>query len=475
VELKDGGNTPGVHNDFVHVTGAASIANGVAIHVTPENGTDNGSTYAANTRYTLLTADGGLTVSGSQTITDDYAYLNFTSGFDTNHYYLTSTLAATSFCLPGQTKNQCTTGNGAFALGPGNPVYAALLNLNAAASGPALDQLSGLPYTFGNLLAFRAITGFHGLLNQRIGSDTSMQTAFEQLSNLRLAYNGDDLSGFVSPPEKDGFWIRALANDGRVNGDGNAAGADTSGGGVALGADRWLTPDLKAGVAFAYSRDRADVDNGLGSLALDSYQLAAYARWQNIAGTPGRYLNASIGYGIHKGEGNRDMALIGQRANGNYDADSYTASIEAGQNFASGQATLTPYVGLAAARVVRGDFSESGGAAALRIAGRTDNSLRSSVGLRAAWWTESLAPTVDMAWVHEYDDSQGGIDAGFAVAPATTRFGIVGPKLERDRLALKLGLTAWKDKTSRLDVGYNGEFASSDRNHMAAATFRWVW
>ena len=51
---------------------------------------------------------------------------------DANNFYLTSSLAVSSFCLPGQTANQCATGNGAFSLGAGNSVYDQLLNMSAA-------------------------------------------------------------------------------------------------------------------------------------------------------------------------------------------------------------------------------------------------------------------------------------------------------------------------------------------------------
>ena len=447
VELRDGGNTPGVHNDFVHVTGAASIANGVTIHATPENGTDNGSTYAANTRYTLLTADGGLTVSGSQVITDDYAYLNFTGGFDANNYYLTSALTATSFCLPGQTKNQCATGNGAFALGPGNPVYDALLNLNAAASGPALDQLSGVEHAYVPLLAFMATRRFQQFLGERTGG-------------RRDAAN----------PARDGFWMRAQGADGRIDGDGNASGAKHNGGGFALGADRWLRDDLLFGLAAGYGHDQADT--ATGDVDVASYQIAAYGRWQPAA----YYLDASLGYGHHRSDVTRHIGFLGLRADDDYSGNSANLALEAGWPLARGQATLTPYAGLSAAWWRRDNSAESGaGAANLELATQTVDSQRSHLGLRYTWNGMRFAPTADVAWVHEFGDTRMPVDARFASFTPATDFRIHGPELDRDRLALSFGLTVWADKNARLSVGYRGEFAESDREHAATAALRWTW
>ncbi|WP_208860654.1 beta strand repeat-containing protein, partial [Pseudovibrio ascidiaceicola] len=62
VELNDGGNAAGINNDLLAASGTVTI-NGGTVHVKPENGTDDGSTYAANTVYTILSAVGG--VSGT--------------------------------------------------------------------------------------------------------------------------------------------------------------------------------------------------------------------------------------------------------------------------------------------------------------------------------------------------------------------------------------------------------------------------
>src|SRR5690606_4695336 len=48
VEINDGGNTAGVHNDLV-VADAGTIQGGVTFLVTPENGRDDGRTYAPGT------------------------------------------------------------------------------------------------------------------------------------------------------------------------------------------------------------------------------------------------------------------------------------------------------------------------------------------------------------------------------------------------------------------------------------------
>jgi outer membrane autotransporter protein len=264
--------------------------------------------------------------------------------------------------------------------------------------------------------------------------------------------------------------MRAQGADGRIDGDGNASGAKHHGGGFALGADRWLRDDLLLGLAAGYGHDQADT--ATGNVDVDSYQVAAYGRWQPAA----YYLDASLGYGHHHSDVTRHIGFLGQRADAGYGGDSVNLALEAGWPLAHGQATLTPYAGLSAAWWRRGNSAESGaGAANLDLATQKVDSQRSHLGLRYTWNGMRFAPTADVAWVHEFGDVRVPVDARFASFTSATDFRIHGPELDRDRLALALGLAAWQEKNLRLDIGYRGEFAGSDREHTATATLHWAW
>jgi autotransporter-associated beta strand protein len=511
VELKSGGNTAGTHNDHVNVSGTATIADGAKLHVTPEATADKTTNpgYAANTQYTILTAGGGLTVNGAQVVADDYPYLNFTASHDSTRYYLTSALAAVpgpspdptpdptpeptpdltpgpsieTFRLPGMSPNQGHVADAAFRLGAGNPLYDRLLNLTSGQVDSAFDSLFGTSHVFAASLAFSAACEFHDLLGQRLnGSGGAFDTAHfggGNLSGVRFAYAGDrqaSLFDSASGPEaREGFWMRALASKGRIDGDGNGPGADTSAAGLALGADREINPETRVGLAFAYTRSAADPRSAREDVEVTSYQLAAYGRWQGEAA----YLNSSLSFGRHRTESRRDIVVMSERAEAAYDADSLSLSLETGRPLFYGPAVLTPYFGLEAAVVDREGFTEKGSNAALQVQGRRDESLRTRAGLRYQWQGARFQPTVDLAWVHEFGDRRSSLDAAFASAPAATRFATNGPELDRDRLAVGVGFTAWSGRlggsNARVSVGYRGEFAGNGRDHSLGAEVRWVW
>ncbi|THF62373.1 hypothetical protein E6C76_18825 [Pseudothauera nasutitermitis] len=474
VELKEGGHTAGTHNDLIAATGTATFENGALIHVTPENGSDDGSTYAAGLRYTIAQAAGGLTVGGSQTVTDDFAYLDFTAGWDGTDYWLTSAAPTATFCLPGMGANQCAVADAAFKLGAGNAVYDRALNLAHAQTGPAFEQLSGAAHAFVPTLVFSGMRQLHGLVGQRLhGAGGTIRGAAHTLAGVKLASAGGVLAGLLDEEQgaRDGFWVRVLGGDGRIDGDRNAGGADTRSGGVAVGADRGFGDALRAGLALAHGTGEARA--AYGTVDLESWQLAAYARLQP---QDGAYLDASLSLGRHRLDTHRALPLFGVRAKAGYHAHSAALSVEGGLPRAHGRNTWTPYAGVQAQRLAREGFTERGaGDAGLVVKRETDNAVRTTLGVRYQWARARLRPAVEAGWAHDFGDRRHRVRAGFASVAGAADFQVAGPKRERDRLLLGLDLTAWTGGKARLDVGYRGEFAATDREHALAATLRWRW
>ena len=194
VELNDGGAQAGVNNDLISSSGNVTIAGGT-VFVRPENGTDNGSTYAAGSTYTIITAAGSGGITGAfDGVEDAYAFLDFALAYDAANVFLTSQLATTSFCLAGMTGNQCAAGEGAFSLGGGG-LFDALLQLSAAEAPQALDRLSG---------EFHASIGTAFIEDSRFPREAALG---------RIADAGAGA----------GAWARGFGSWGQRDADGNAA------------------------------------------------------------------------------------------------------------------------------------------------------------------------------------------------------------------------------------------------------------
>ncbi len=118
-------------------------------------------------------------------------------------------------------------------------------------------------------------------------------------------------------------------------------------------------------------------------------------------------------------------------------------------------------------------------AANLNVRRDQQDSLRSALGARIThqWKTQKgyhIQPTAELAWVHELMDNEAQMRAGFA-ATSLANFQVDGPELDRNRARLALGLDMQMTELTSIQLGYQGEWASSDQRHDLSATFRMVW
>lgn len=274
-------------------------------------------------------------------------------------------------------------------------------------------------------------------------------------------------------------WIRSSARaqggQGEVDDTSGAAGADYSFGGVALGADTSLGEYGFMGIGLGFSR--ATADSGATDIDVDSWQVAAYGGWERN----GYYVRGDIGASYHDAETDRDVALTGDTAEASYSVTGVGAGVEFGRGFDVGERTrVSPFAGLDYQQQSRESFTESGaGQANLQVDSEREHSLRTRLGVNLDQHFETaggaeLVPNVEVAWLQEHGDRASEMRTAFDGAPEQ-RFTIEGPELSRDRIHVNAGLSARFGEGSRVDVGYHGEFASSDDVHAAGITFRQSW
>mgnify|MGYP003835644259 FL=1 len=459
VEVDAAGNS-----DWINATGTATLTNGT-VSVTPEPGS-----YDFSTNYTILTAAGGLGGTSFDSVSSSLAFLTPTLSYDANNVLLNLRRNNVSFSALSGTPNQTAVGIVIDELNTTSPgTVLDLLNnlfiLTADGANQAYDSLSGVQHTHGNHIALQSTSQFKGLLFDRVeGNNNTLTDAGNPL-----------LAG--SMPAQRGWWLRGTGNYGEIDGTSNASGAHYKAGGIAAGLDVDLTDSLTAGAAFGYTR--ADVDVAHGGLGIDTYQAALYGRLTLVNDY---YLTGMTGLGYHDMDSNRRVTVgpLINTAKADYDAWTGNIAVEGGREIAlSANTSFTPFAGLEYALINRDSFIEKdGGVTNLRVDEEQQESLRSSLGVRIAhnWIAQDtrITPAAELAWVHELMHDDASIKAGFAAAPTTT-FSVDGPELDRDRARLALGLDVQLSETTHLNLGYQGEFASSDERHDVAATLKMVW
>ena len=449
--------------DRFATTGTAVIT-GSALAVTAAGGI-----AAYGTRYTVVSADAGLTgrfasVSG---LPADTAFLTLRDTYDASNAYLEVQKYRT-FASAGLTRNQVATAGGLDSLGPGPLVNVIAGFTSDAAARGAFDQVSGEIHAS----AKSALIEDSGFLRE--AAMGRIRSAFGAVAAATAPVNMADINGrlvAVAPTtERFAVWGQGYGAFGRINGDGNAARLSHSTGGFFLGFDGPVLDTWRIGLMAGYSRTSFNVRDRASSGASDNYHLGAYAgtQWGPIG------LRSGLAFTWHELSTTRTVAFagFGDMLRAHYGARTFQAFGEAGYRIDAFGAAFEPFVNLAHVSLATDAFSETGGAAALTGEGRTTATTFTTLGLRAAtsFMLGGVSTTArgTLGWRHAFG----------AVLPLSTNafaggagFTVAGVPIARDAAVIEAGLDFALSPAATLGLGYTGQIAGGAQQHGFKGSF----
>ncbi|WP_295850304.1 autotransporter domain-containing protein [Tardiphaga sp.] len=473
--------------DRVNVSGAAALGGAI---VKASFATGN---YVAR-QYTILNATGGVSGSfGSQVNTNLPTSFISALSYDANNVYLNLALNYAAAFGNGLSSNQAAVGNA--IVGYFNRTGSIPVAFGALTPG-ALTQVSGETAASVQQPIFMAATQFMGTMSDPAvagrGGDAPGAMGFAEQGD---AMNADAATGRKrSGNERDAYamitkaaprafvprwnvWVSGFG--GTQTTDGNvAAGTSTSSsriGGVAVGADYWLSAQTVAGFAMAGGATNFSVAGGGGRS--DLFQLGGFVR-HNIGSA---YITASAAYGWQQVTTERHVDADALRAR--FDTNSYSARLEAGNRYATPWLgiALTPY---AAAQITYLDLpsyaetSASGtGSFALAYAGKGIAAPRSELGLRSdksfAVSDALLTLRGRAAWAHDFNTERSA-SATFQSLPGAS-FVVNGARPARD--AALTTAEAELRFVSGISIGasFEGEFSEVTRSYAGKGVVRYAW
>jgi len=478
-------------SDFTRVTGSATLGGAtVAAQFAP-------GSYVEK-RYTILTADGGVSGTFSRPINTNLpANFHNSLSYDANNAYLDLAL---NF-LPGPdygsglNRNQQNVADalvGYFDRNGGIPaIYGAL-------SPNGLSQASGEVATGAQQTTFDAMSQFMGLLtdpfmNQSCGArDVAGVTCSTRQGAQALSYaptpKKQRTNAYAKLDSALIFDPHAFAQSWRVWGSGFGGSQATNGNaitgsndtrsaiyGVAVGADYLFSPDTLAGFALAGGGTTFSV-NGMGSGRSDLFQAGVYLRH-----TEGpAYVSAALAYGWQNIT--TDRAALGEALRANFNANAFAGRLEGGYRFAAGDNIgLTPYAAAQVTRLHLPGYSEqtAGGAHAfgLDYAGRTATDTRSELGLRTdkSFAVENGILTLRgrLAWAHDFNPDRATA-ATFQALPGAS-FVVNGAARASDSALVGASAeTVWGNGWS-VGATFDGEFSNVTVGYAGKGSIRYRW
>lgn len=470
-------------SDLLAVTGSAAL-NGGTVHV---SALDPEASYAAGQTYTILTAGAGVTgqFAGLQTAS---AFIDPKLSYEAGAVRLTINESDLRFTDVAKTWNQWQAAFGLEALerdGDALAVYNQLLMQAAPQARAAFDLASGEAHAAAQHLTRNTAGLFLGALQGRAGAGLS--AAQPSLAAAPMAYSPEPRpqslpSGLLAAdapavpvepyaaPAAHAGWIAPLFGGGSIDGDGNAAGMDWRGIGVAggyegrgdTGGGRYV-----AGLAFGYLNGDADIDARGSDVEAHGVHVGLYGGWTNDAWM----LSGAVAYSASKLSTERAVVFggIDRLASADYWSHAVAASGEVARNFDLGGVTLSPFAGLEAGWTGHRAASEQGaGALNLSLDATDYRWFDTALGLGVSHgFATADGGAVRLharaAWVHALGDVTPEQDLAFAGSPQA--FTVRGPGVDRDRARVSIG--ADFSTAGGLEIGavYSGEFSSGVQSH----------
>ncbi|MBW4023279.1 MAG: autotransporter domain-containing protein [Proteobacteria bacterium] len=266
-----------------------------------------------------------------------------------------------------------------------------------------------------------------------------------QFENLWLSHVDDSLCREVSAlkrettacdgeKQRSGWWLKGFGYVGDQGEQGAYAGYNSAIGGGMVGVDASITPATRLGFGIGYAGTTIDGKNFGGAptsnVTTNSYQATAY-----IAHEAGPwFVNGDLSFGWDDNTENRNIAFPGlaREASAHFSGQDYSAYAVTGYHARAGSFTITPSASLQYTHTNLASYTEGGaGDINLRVGGRGDDFLESSIGLKVARpfygaaSTLTYVPDLHTKWLHELANPSMVQSAAFTAAgsPSFTTLG----------------------------------------------------
>ncbi len=466
--------------DRTNVTGVATL-NNATVRVTFD------PAAFVRERYTILSAAGGVSGTFRSGIYSDEPPSFATSlSYDAQNVYLDVDLK-----LTGLNINQT---NIAMSLNSYFDTHGGIPYALGAMTPEDITQASGELSTGVQQNTLQAMTQFMGVMTDPFAANRGLTTP--QMQPNALAPSGNSASwrdayGAVtkamSPLQSfESRWnVWAAGFGGGQTTDGNTVvGSHNSSsriGGVAVGADTWLSPQTLAGFAMAGGGTSFGLSDNLGAGRSDLFQIGGFVRHHQGPA----YITAALAYGWQNVTTDRLVTIVNaDRLRANFTAHAFSARVEAGHRSVLswlGGAGLTPYAAGQMTNIDLPAYAETlvSGSDNFTLAytGRNVTATRSELGLRTdksfAFDQALLTLRGRAAWAHDFNRDRIA-QASFQALPGAS-FVVNGASMASDAALASASAELLLAGGLSLALSYEGEFSQVTRSHAGKGVVRFTW
>lgn len=277
-----------------------------------------------------------------------------------------------------------------------------------------------------------------------------------QLSGGSIASAQEGKSSGDNWFERGSAWVKTLFNKSKLDDTSKAKGFDADSTGIALGFDKQINDDVKAGIGYAYTN--TDIEGFMRDTDVDTHTAIVYGEYK----PSNWYVNGIATYGWSDYEEDKNVAGLAHSAK--YDVETFGLQAMTGYDMQVKGYNVTPEAGLRYLHISQDGYTDS---ADQKVSGNDSDILTAVVGAKASkdFTLENgmiLRPEARLAMT--YDLLNDDNNATVALSNGAS-YHINGEELDRFGIEAGAGITAELNDSWDVSAGYEGHYRSDYTDH----------
>lgn len=277
-----------------------------------------------------------------------------------------------------------------------------------------------------------------------------------RLSGGSVASAANGMSSGDSIFKRGAMWVQGLFNKSKLDDTSKAKGFDADSTGIAMGAEKYINDDVKAGIGYAYTK--TDIDGFMRDTDVDTHTAMVYGEYK----PSNWYVNGIATYSWSDYSEKKNVA--GNQVKADYDVDTIGLQAMTGYDMQVKGFNLTPEAGLRYVHISQDSYKDS---ADQKVSANDADILTGVIGAKASkdFALENgmnLRPEARLAMTYDLINDDNNSVVTLANGSA---YSVNGEALDRFGIEFGAGLTADVNDNVELSVGYEGKFREDYQDH----------
>lgn len=277
-----------------------------------------------------------------------------------------------------------------------------------------------------------------------------------RLSGGSVASAANGMSSGDSVFKRGAMWVQGLFNKSKLDDTSKAKGFDADSTGLAMGAEKYINDDVKAGIGYAYTN--TDIDGFMRDTDVDTHTAMVYGEYK----PSNWYVNGIATYSWSDYSEKKNVA--GNQVKADYDVDTIGLQAMTGYDMQVKGFNLTPEAGLRYVHISQDSYKDS---ADQKVSANDADILTGVIGAKASkdFALENgmnLRPEARLAMTYDLMNDDNNSVVTLANGSA---YQVNGEALDRFGIEFGAGLTADVNDNVELSVGYEGKFREDYQDH----------